>query len=755
MASDDETLETLDDNTREWKSTVSAPGGSETEPPDPGRRVGPYRIERLIAQGGMGAVYLATRQDDFEKRVALKLVRPELKTAEIVRRFAAERQILARLEHPNIASVFDGGTTDDAMPFFVMEYVEGIPVDRYCDERSLSLRRRLELFRKICVAIHFAHQNLVVHRDLKPSNILVTSEGIPKLLDFGIAKILTPSGAEPRDDKAPMTPSYASPEQLRGEAVTTASDVYSLGVLLYRLVSGESPYRRDQEGLDRADPARWVDIVCRQEPRWPSVAAHDAGIDPRLPRRLEGDLDAIVLKAMRKKPEERYASALQLAEDLECHLDDLPVRAHAAGWLYRARKLARRHRTALVVAILVVGLAITSTGLWRRAVHQQIATEKARLEAQTVSDFLERLFESADPEMAQGEALTLREVLDLGREKLADGELADTPEVRAEVLTTLGTVYNNLALFGPARELKEEALRTRLEADPGDRADLASDLNNLARLDYDLGDYAGAERRFREALAMWRRLGDENDTALALNNLANTLGNQGRFDEAAELQEEALELRRRLFGPESDEVAVSLYSLGALHRIGGDTERAEPLLRRALAIYTRRYGREHTWVARVLNSLGRVLHAEGRLEEGRGHLEEALAIRRRILGEEHVAVAASAKNLAAVLLDQGEAATAGPLLEGALATLHQAKPPGDGAILAAESVWGTYLMQSGRRDEAEPILVESYRALREVRGEHHAQTREARRRVVAFYEAHGEKEKAAAFRAGDSIGPSS
>ena len=290
------------------------------------------------------------------------------------------------------------------------------------------------------------------------------------------------------------------------------------------------------------------------------------------------------------------------------------------------------------------------------------------------------------------------------RPRAARRRLTDEPEIRAELLAILGTVYQRLGFFEDARELKVEALADRRAADSSERTELASDLNNLAGLHYRLGEYDAAEGRYTEALAIWRRLGEEQYVALALNNLTSVLIQQGRFEEALTTQAEALAIRERIFGPESVQMAASLYSLGALHRIRGDMERAEPLLRRALESY-RRFDDRRAAVARVLNSLGQVLHARGRLADGRDHLEEALALRRRIFGENHVNVATSAKNLAAVLLDQEETAAAGSLLEGALATLRDSKPAGHWAILEAESVWGSYLAAAGRRDEAEPFLV--------------------------------------------------
>ncbi|MCP4663356.1 MAG: serine/threonine protein kinase [bacterium] len=709
--------------------------------PNLGRRIGPYRIERLLAHGGMGVVYVAVREDDYQQQVALKLIHPERLSVRGLDRFYQERQILARLQHPNVARLLDGGTTDEVLPYLVMEYVEGEPIDRYCEARGLPLRQRLALFCTVCEAVHFAHRNLVVHRDLKPANVLVTPAGVVKLLDFGIAKLLDaePFAAElTMPGHEPMTPTYASPEQLEGQAVSTASDVYSLGVLLSKLVTGRLPYDSREQGT-----AQMVEAICRAEPIKPSVLVR--GKAER--RQLAGDIDAIVLKALRKEPEQRYASALQLAEDLRRHLGNLPVKAHAGSWSYRARKLVRRHKLGAAVALMVLSFSLATTVLWRQAVHQKVRAERSLLRAEQVSTFLKELFRTADPNVARGEPPTVRKALDRSRARLLGGELAEEPEVRAELLSTLGAVYNDLGFLDDARQLKQEVLRIRRSADPSDRSDLASDLNNLGRLYYDVGDYAAAEERFGEAVAMWRRLGATADVAIGLRNLAAAAMHQGRYDEALDHHREVLEIHRQLHGADDPEVAASLYSLGTLYRLQEQPERAEPLLRQALAVYLRVYDPRHTRVAAVKSSLGRVLHAQGRNREARELYEQALEVRRRLLGEEHVQVAVSRRLLAELLLDEGETAAAGSLLAAALDTLRRTAPDGDWRIAVAESVWGSYLVARERYPEAEAYLLASYHLLREVKGEQDLCTRDAARRVAALYEAWGREDEAAAYRA--------
>jgi eukaryotic-like serine/threonine-protein kinase len=326
-----------------------------------GRRIGPYRIQERLGRGGMGEVFLAVRDDgQYEKKVALKLVRAGYATAGILERFRGERQILAELDHPNIARLLDGGTTETGIPYLVMELVEGVPIDEFCRKRELSITERLRLFLQVCSAVQFAHQRLVIHRDIKPGNILVTPGGVPKLLDFGIAKMLDPMGSVEATQMRPFTPEYASPEQVRGEPVSTATDAYSLGVVLYELLTGCSPYR-----LHTRTAGRLAEAITSQEPERPSSSVHRGGGPARLERQLRGDLDFILLKALRKEPEKRYVSAEHLAEDIQRYLDRLPVTARKGTWSYRAGRLIRRHRAAVAGAMLafvtlIAGIVVTA-----------------------------------------------------------------------------------------------------------------------------------------------------------------------------------------------------------------------------------------------------------------------------------------------------------------------------------------------------------------------------------------------------------
>ncbi len=494
-----------------------------------GKRIGPYRVVRELGRGGMGAVFLAARADgEYDRQVAVKVLKRGLDTAEIVHRFRTERQILANLGHPYIAELYEGGTTEDHRLYFVMEHIEGEPIDRYCDARRGTIRQRIELFRKVCSAVQFAHQSLVVHRDLKPGNILVTADGEPKLLDFGVAKLLDPETGEPVTATAAglrlMTPEYASPEQVRGEPITTTSDVYSLGVMLYELLTGHRPHR-----LKAWQAEEVKRVICEQEPEKPSTAVSRVeevraeagaivtltpeavsrvrGEEPRRLRRLlSGDLDSIVLRALRKEPQYRYASVEQLSKDLRRHLEGRPVRARKGTFAYRTGKLLRRRGkelAAAAAALLLAGVAVD-----RESQQRHTACERDR--AQRISGFLVELFKVSDPSEARGNSVTAREILDRSAARI-EQELEKDPELRAALMTTIGEIYGNLGLYSEATQLLETALAQRQQLHGETHLEVAETLDVLVGLLYqkgelegaealDQGDYDGAESFIREAL---------------------------------------------------------------------------------------------------------------------------------------------------------------------------------------------------------------------------------------------------------------
>jgi serine/threonine-protein kinase len=743
---------------------------------EPGERIGVYRIVRALGRGGMATVYLAERADgQFEQAVALKLLDRSREFASLAARFAQERQILARLEHPNIARLIDGGATRSGQPYVVMEYVDGEPLDRYCDGHRLDVDARIRLFGDVAAAVQYAHGHLVVHRDIKPSNILVTAEGQPKLLDFGIAKLIDPAVAAPvtRSAVHPMTPEYASPEQVRGDPLTTASDVYQLGHLLYLLLSGRSPY-----DCDRRNVAAMVEAICRVEPARPSVAvtlapaSADAGTPDaiayarsttveRLRRRLAGDLDNIVLKALQKEAARRYQSALQLSEDLRRHLDGLPVTARKDTLGYRSRKFIGRHRAGVAGALLVAlslaaGLGIA---LWQ-------SNEKAReaAKAEEVKNFVLSLFERADPEVAQGETMTVVALLEQGSDRV-EQELKQQPATQADLYQVLGRVFHRLGvndralaelersleirkrLYGPADpavadvtadlgdvhnslgdydaaiRLQRQALKLREEqlgpADPGVVASRIALGKSLS----DDGKFAESERMLREALALSRDSSGAARSTLApaLETLAEALRMQGKHDEAEAMLREAVSQRRIAHGAGHSEVARSLMMLAGLLRQKGELAEAESMSREALEVLERVYGPDHPTVARALTTLAGVQHQQASFEDAARGYRRALDIQRKNFGDGSIRVAHAQLSLAATLQALGEFLEAGALARAAHANFVESFGARHMWSAVSLQVLGANLYELGRLREAEFELARALELTREIWNDQHPQ----------------------------------
>lgn len=641
--------------------------------------IGPYRIVGELGRGGLSTVLLGERADEeYRMRVAIKLVRRGLDTADLLRRLRQERQILARLDHPNIARLLDGGSTPDGRPYVIMEHIEGEAVDVFCRDRRLSLHRRLRLFLSICEAVAYAHRSLVIHRDIKPANILVDAGGSPKLLDFGIAKLLRPEEHDPRDAAHTLpglrllTPEYASPEQVRGEALTTATDVYSLGVLLYELLSGERPFRfeaRDATALER--------VICHQEPDRPSTrirrrrATSPSPQEPVAPHQLHGDLDTIVLTALNKDPSRRYPSVEQLADDVERFLGDLPIRARRDAWGYRLAKFVRRHRVGVAVATLLVSVlllaSLVTTRQARIAEEERRRAEAQSARAEKVSELMVELFEVSDPGEARGNTITAREILDRGAERLVV-ELEGQPEILATLADTMGRVYQNLGLYDRAAELFADGLDHRLELWGEMHSEVASSLNHLGEARFHQGSYRESAELVERALEIRRRtLGEEHaDTLESLNNLAALRFSLGDLEVAERLFRDNLTLRERLLGPEHDDSAEARDNLATvLQRLGGEVE-AEQLLRRSLELRIHRHGEDHPEVARAKSVLAALLHTAGRPAEAEPLYRQALETQRVVLGVDHPQVAVSATNLGALLAEAGELEEAETLLRRAI-----------------------------------------------------------------------------------------
>jgi len=671
------------------------------------QRIGPYKLLSQVGSGGMGTVYLASRADDYEKPVALKVLKRGMDTDEIVRRFQHERQILANLDHPHISKLLDGGTTADGRPYFVMEQVQGEPIDQYCDRAKLSTRARLELFRKVCSAVHFAHQNLVVHRDLKPGNILVTEEGEPKLLDFGIAKLLeaemlsTQTPTLPLLTLAgtgPMTPRYASPEQVRGDAITTSSDVYSLGVLLFKLLTGHRPYRLQDHSLSglfkairEQDPDKPSEaILATQEINLPdgssfsitpeAVSGKRDGNPAVLRRRLTGDLDCIVLKALRKETKERYGSVEQLSTDIERHLDGLPVLARKGTVVYQVAKLFRRHRTRVALATAVL-LVLLFGSLWMSSQNQAVR----------------------DRQIVESVSNLFAEVVQL------DPKAGEDPDFAANFERKVLQFVDSLTL--------------------------AEILNDQAMLLEDRGGIQTAEVLIRQALAMKRRIieGDHPSIGRSLNNLASNLSAQGKYEEAESIYREALDLRKRIHGPGSVEVARLLNNLGTVYQNTGNLEASRQLIQQSLEIRKGLDGPESFQVGYALNNRAFQLQLEGDFDAAVSDYRKSFGFLTKRFGLDHVHVAQLTRNLATALQDKGELEEAEELAQEALEIFR--KNLRNWQVADAESVLGGIYASLGRFDEAERLLQQSYPVIESIKGVNARQTKEARARLRALEEA--------------------
>ncbi len=641
-----------------------------------GTALGPYRLLELIGEGGMGSVYLAERSDEaFHMRVAIKVVRGGLDSARALERFQEERRILAALEHPNIARVLDGGSTTDGLPYLVMEHVAGTAIGGYCERRRAGIRERIGLFRKICDAVDHAHRRLVVHRDIKPANVLVPEDGEPKLLDFGIAKLLDDLPERSRltlTDTRPMTLDYASPEQIRGEPITTATDVHALGILLYELLTGRHPFSKRT-----LTPKELEEALLERDPESPSTAITrtDDGFDPRaasrtratspgaLRRELAGDLDNIILKALAKEPERRYPSAAELAADLGRYLDGHPVLARRATFSYRAGKFLRRNAIGVSIAgafLATIGAAGTmSTRAYLRADRMRIEAETQRDRLEEVNAFLAATFQAASPEQRQSkEEITAREILDAGAARVAE-DLKDSPEIAASLQAEIGKRYFDLGLLDRAEELERSAVA-------GFRS--TGGLNSpegATALTY-LGQTLSARDNHEEAIVVLREVIDVSshfkerhaDIAMeARQSLANAYMQLGEFEEAAGLFEYLLALLVGETYRTDPDFAMrrsgAANDLGLLRERTGNYEDAERLLRMSLEIAISAKGEEHSEVGERWANLAFILNRAGKMEEGVEAARRALAIHESILGDDHLQTANSRLNLADALAGIG------------------------------------------------------------------------------------------------------
>jgi eukaryotic-like serine/threonine-protein kinase len=688
------------DETSEFDSTASMAG----------RRVGAWKIVREIGRGGMARVFLAKRADGvFEQTVALKLLRSSLDTEADRSRFRVERQILASLNHPNIARLLDGGVTEEGRSYLVLEYVDGMPLDRYCETHDASLETRLSLFTTVAQATQYAHSNLVVHRDLKPSNIFVAADGTVKLLDFGLAKLLegkaTLDAPLTRAGQVWMTPEYAAPEQIYGEPVTTLTDVYQLGVVLYELLAGRLPFEhRSSTGPELAQ------AVMHEDPPLPS----------KFNSALRGDLDAIVMTALRKEPERRYASAAALIDDIHRYRKRLPVLARRGTLGYRVWRFTSRHRAGVAVAALGV-IGLVAAGVRERSLRGR-AEEEAR-KAIAVEDYLIRVFDVADPYAPpdrRGENLTAREIVDRGATRI-DSVLADQPEVQAELRRVIARVYGNLGLFDRAAPMLRRQLAERRAKYGATHPAVAQALDELGVVLQQQDDLAGAEPMLREAVAQRRALlgAGDSSTAESIDHLALLLEERDQYDQALPMFREALETRRRLFGSDDERVAESIDHLAHVHWSKGQYDEAEPLYRQALAIRERKLGPDHPVTAQTVHNLAQVQQMRGKAEDSEALFRRALASKRKSLGNVHPSVTVNLNNLANLLRGQGRLVEAESLAREALALDRKIFGERHGYVAASLDNLATILRLKGELPEAVQMYRQSLDINRALHGEEH------------------------------------
>jgi eukaryotic-like serine/threonine-protein kinase len=680
-----------------------------------GKRVGRYQVLDVLGEGGMGEVYLAFRADEtYEQKVAIKVVRGGFgQDSQMLRRFRAERQILANLNHPNIARLLDGGVTSEGLPYLAMEYVEGVSIDEFCRRNRLTTTARLQLFQTVCAAVEYAHHKLIIHRDIKPTNILVTGEGVPKLLDFGIAKLLDPAMAEmtpapTRVTERVMTPEYASPEQVLGESITTMTDVYALGILLYELLAGKRPFRMKTDS-----PLEVARVICQQIPQPPSAASlANADSAPPDRHKLKGDLDNIVLMAIRKEPERRYPSVAALSSDVRAYLGGYPLRARTDTWSYRSGKFIQRHKAgvaaAAIVVLALIGFSIGMALLARRA-------DRERQIAEREEQFLAGMFNAATPDEARGETITARIILDRGAQRI-EHELSGEPQVRASLLGTIADAYRSLGLFEQAKSLAQRSYGLASKTFGDDNPETQHQLELLAELNRDEGRYSEAEpilaklttirgKTFGENNPLvaqtlgelgecfyWEAKDDQAISTLRLalaidrrngpdfgaddrNYLALALERKGDFNEARQLLEESVDIFKRVKGVNSPSYATGLSNLGSALIDRGDLFGAEAKLRESLAIRRKILGPGHPDLVFSLNNLGYVLLERGDWEAAEPFIKEAMDINLARLGPANPRAAVQINNWARVLQAKGEYVRAHKYFQRALQILETTRTP--------------------------------------------------------------------------------
>ncbi|MCU0343724.1 MAG: serine/threonine-protein kinase [Ignavibacterium sp.] len=773
-----------------------------------GKTFGKYKIEKLIARGGMGLVYLGLRDDAVKQNAAVKIINPGVASGIVIKRFQNERQTLANLNHPNISRLLDGGITEDGIQYLVMEYIDGIPIDEYCDKQKLNIKDRLNLFLKVAAVAQYAHQNLVVHRDLKPSNILITRDGEPKLLDFGIAKFLSPEGERfetvTQRGMWNLTPEFASPEQIKGEKITTASDVYSLGIVLYKLLTGHSPYKIKSffhsdinKIITQSEPTKPSEIIFetiaeeseenKSEINAQTISITREGSIDKLHKILIGDLDNIISMAIRKEPEGRYSSVDHFADDIKRYLDDKPVSARPDSFSYRTKKFIKRNRNILIPAaiiFIIINLGLAGI-LWQGYIAAK-ERDTAKLEADKsnrIKSFLLEMISSPDP-LKDGSEVKVVDVITEASQKLSK-ELSNYPEIEAEIRTMLANTYQNLGVYDSALSelIKADQIIRKFYGEKSKETSLS--IKSLALTYHYKGDYQKAEDLFKKSLAMLSEVEKEPtfERAMLIDAYGTLLADMGNYEESKKLTEEALKIAESLRGSDDPQVAEIKNNLATSYNYLNKLDEAEKLYNESLLVFRKHFGNYHLRVSSVINNIAFIHIFKEEHQQAIPLLLESLNIKLKVLGQYHPDLILAYSNIGSTYFNINDFTNAEKFMRESINVglknydadninlsrsymwygriLDAEKNYGESIhylnkaylirknelgeenkmTLICQSLLGQTQLNAGNYSEAEKHLVESYNGLKEVLEIKNEATQKTLSSIIELYEKLGKTEK--------------